>query len=311
MAANYPTSASTALQPVESQAPSPVDYTAEQIQLIKNSFAKGATDAELQLLIAVAKRKGLDIFSRQICLVPRWDSDLKMKVRDPQTTIDGYRLIAERTGRYVPGRNTEYTYNASNYLESATAYVKKLVAGEWHEVAATAFFDEYVQMTREGKPNMTWQKMPHVMLGKCAESLALRRAFPAELSGLYTQEEMGSLDEERATHLKAAPAPKAIAPAPVEVIGEDVVDTATGEVIEEAVAVEQDEPQKITKATLIKVVTLTKRLEELGCGEDEWREIMEKAAGVRHRSHLMEDDAAVVIATFADALNQLTKRRKK
>lgn len=164
------------------------------LQTIKDSYAKNATDAELALFLQVANRTGLDPTARQIYLVKRWDSVLKREVAQPQTSIDGLRLIADRTGAYVPGREPLFEHDDDGNLVSATAYVKKLVAGEWHEIAATARWDEYCQRTKEGKLAAMWAKMPYLMLAKCAEALALRKAFPAQLSGLYTAEEMGQAE---------------------------------------------------------------------------------------------------------------------
>ena len=139
-----------------------------------------------------AKRTGLDPMARQLFCVKRYDSRAKKEVMSVQVSIDGFRAIADRTNRYVPSREPTYTFDENKKLESATAYIKKFVAGSWHEITATAFYDEYVQTTREGVPNSMWKKMPRLMLAKCAESLVLRKAFPAELSGLYTPDEMGA-----------------------------------------------------------------------------------------------------------------------
>lgn len=163
----------------------PDEFNHEQIDLIKNQICKGASDDELKLFIQVCKKTGLDPFSKQIYSIPRGN------VRTIQTSIDGFRLIAERTGRYTPGREPTYSYDKNGNLISATSYIKKQTKdGTWHEVAATAYFSEY------NGNNSFWKKMPHLMLAKCAESLALRKAFPAEMSGLYGEEEMHQADAE-------------------------------------------------------------------------------------------------------------------
>lgn len=162
-------------------------------ELLKQTICKGASDQEFELFAHICKRTGLDPFAKQVFPVFRWDSKQGRNLMTVQTSIDGYRVIAERTGNYAPGKEIVYSYNTEGTLISATAYVKKLTKdGAWHEVAATAFWDEYAQKTKEGKLSQFWSKMPHLMLGKCAESLALRKAFPAELSGLYTHEEMNN-----------------------------------------------------------------------------------------------------------------------
>ena len=163
----------------------------EKKDLLKRTICKGADDSELELFIHACKRTGLDPFMKQIYAVKRWSSADKREVMTMQTSIDGFRVIAERTGRYAPGPEPKYVYNDKGELVSATAYVKKMTAdGTWHEISASAFYDEYVQTTKEGKATQFWSRMPHVMLAKCSESLALRKAFPAELSGIYTFDEM-------------------------------------------------------------------------------------------------------------------------
>jgi len=159
--------------------------------LIKSVFFKGCSNDEVELFLHVCKKTGLDPMMKQIYPVKRWSSAEKKEVMTCQTSIDGFRLIAERTGRYCPGKEATHIYDEDGELVSATTYVKKMTMdGTWHEVAATAFYAEYVQKTKEGKVTQFWERMPHVMLAKCAESLALRKAFPADLSGLYTSEEM-------------------------------------------------------------------------------------------------------------------------
>lgn len=178
-------------------------YDAEKVALVKDTIARGASDDELMLFLHLAQRSGLDPFSRQIYLIERRaqiDGQWKT-TRQPQTGIDGLRLIADRTDRYAPGREPTYTYDATGSLLTATAYVKKWVRGEWHEIAATAHYDEYVGKTGKGEVTRMWAEKPHIMLAKCAEALALRRAFPAEMSGLYTADEIRSSADE----LPAAP----------------------------------------------------------------------------------------------------------
>jgi len=169
----------------------------KKLQLMKDTICKGSSDDEFQLFTYTCKRLGLDPFARQIYPVKRWDSNLKKEVMTIQTGIDGYRLIADRTGRYSPGRESTYVHDKNGRLISATAYVMKQTPdGHWHECAYTAHYSEYVSLKKDGTPTNMWASKPYLMLSKCAESGCLRRAFPAELSGVYTKEEMTQADSE-------------------------------------------------------------------------------------------------------------------
>jgi phage recombination protein Bet len=154
-----------------------------KVDLIKRLYCKGASNDELELFMHACKRTGLDPFMKQIYAIKRGG---QMTI---QTGIDGLRLVAERTANYSPGRESTFAYDDKGILLSATSYIKKRTSdGTWHEVAATAYLDEY--NAKQG----LWNKMPRAMLSKCAEALALRKAFPAEMSGIYTMDEMQQAD---------------------------------------------------------------------------------------------------------------------
>lgn len=168
--------------------------TDDQKNLIKRTVADGCTDDELALFLYQCERSGLDPFSRQIHMIKRGNR------ATIQTGIDGYRAIAERTGKYAG--NDEYLYNGGQteyellakgdrQPKVATACVKKIVSGVVCEFKASASWLEYCP---KGKQDYMWNKMPYLMLGKCAEALALRKAFPNDLSGIYTDDEMEQAD---------------------------------------------------------------------------------------------------------------------
>ncbi len=155
-------------------------WTKSQFEVVHRTYFKGMTMDDITIFGHVCKHTGLDPFLKQIYPVMRQG---KLTI---QTAIDGYRAIAERTKRYSPGREPSFTYDKNGEPLSATAYVKKMTEdGTWHEVAATAYFKEY-------NPGIGpfWKKMPHTMIAKCAEALALRKSFPEQLSAVVTKEEM-------------------------------------------------------------------------------------------------------------------------
>lgn len=157
--------------------------TPERIELLKRTVCRGASDDEFALFVSVANRAGLDPFSRQIHAVRRGNA---MTI---QTGIDGYRLIAQRSGQYAGQDDIVYDTEDGAHPNTARCTVYRFSNGQRVGTTKTARWREYAQ---ESGP--MWRKMPWCMLGKCAEALALRAAFPQELSGLYTSEEMDQAD---------------------------------------------------------------------------------------------------------------------
>lgn len=157
-----------------------IDFSQEQIDLIKKQIAPKANEQELKLFLYQCKRTGLDPLARQIYCIPIGG---KMSI---QTSIDGFRVIAERSGEYAGQSEPEFIEDEKGNIKCCKVRVYKFSKdGQRYEASVgVAYWAEYAQN------GPMWQKMKHTMISKCAEALALRKAFPQDLSGIYTTDEM-------------------------------------------------------------------------------------------------------------------------
>ena len=180
-------------------------WTPEQTALISSTIAPGCTADELKLFAYACQRTGLDPFSKQIYAIKRGG---KLTI---QAGIDGLRSIAERTGQ-LDGSLTEWCGDdgvwSDVWLGSKPPAAAKTIIyrkGCSHPFVGVARFQDY------NAGQGLWSKMPSAMLAKCSEALALRKAFPADMSGVYTVDEMEQAEPVTVT-ATATPAP-ALAPA--------------------------------------------------------------------------------------------------
>lgn len=170
-----------------------IEFSEDQINLIKSQIAPKATNDELQLFLYQARRTGLDPLTRQIYCVHR---NVKVKEKGVEkwvpkmtilTSIDGFRVIAERSGNYAGQDEPVWIDDEKGIPTKCTVKVYKFAPDGQRYCASVgvAYFKEYYP-----NPELLQKSMPHNMIAKVAEALALRKAFPQDLSGLYTNDEM-------------------------------------------------------------------------------------------------------------------------
>lgn len=159
--------------------------TDQKLELIKKTVAQGATDQELNLFLYDCQWRGVHPLDRLIHFTKRGGK------YTPITSIDFMRSRAQETGEYAGSDDAIFrgTPKSDDFEASVTVY--RLVQGQRCAFSATARWSEYYSDT-----SPMWKKMPHTMLAKCAEALALRKGFPQQLAGLYSAEELDQSNAE-------------------------------------------------------------------------------------------------------------------
>ena len=177
----------------------------QQLAALKQIGLANAPKAELAVFLHYSQRTGLDPFARQIYMIERGGR------YTIQSSIDGLRIVAQRSNEYA-GQVGPFWCGADGvwtdvWLENTppvAAKVGVLRKGFIEPLWAVAKYDSY------NANSPIWKKMPDTMIAKCAEALALRKAFPNDLSGIYTSDEMEQaepINKPIAAVLEIAPEP--------------------------------------------------------------------------------------------------------
>lgn len=179
-------------------------YKEEQLSIIRNHVAGPTfTDDELAYCLSVARARGLDPLQKQVYFTKRKkkQGDSWVDAVTVEPTIDGFRVMAERTGEldgydgpFWCGENGEWVEAWLSDKPPTAAKITVFRKGRSHGFTSVARFEAYVQTDKSNNPNHIWAKMGDNQLAKCAEALALRKAFPSQLGAFYTREEMGQVD---------------------------------------------------------------------------------------------------------------------
>lgn len=169
---------------------------------IKNTVAKDATDDELDMFMHLAKEYNLDPFQGEIYFWKFGDKDPTI-----MTSRDGYLKIANQhpafdgmdSGVIYPGDDfkktqdgVEHSLDISNMSKQPQgAYAVVYRTDREVPIRVIIPFSDY------NKNNKVWNNYPSAMIQKCAESMALKRAF--SVSGLVSKEEMGYEQDNQTT----------------------------------------------------------------------------------------------------------------
>lgn len=206
-----------------------------------------ASQQELELLRATCERTGLDSAKRQIYLLPKFDKKTQKKIHRVAVSIDGFRVIANRTGLYAgqlgpfwcgdDGKWVDVWLSQEKPRAAKIGVLRKDFAEPLYSVA---LFAAYAQNTE------VWSRMGSHMIAKVCEALCLRRAFPDEFSGVYSDDELQMVDDDKKENKKD--------PEKKEVIKSSVLELAQQPVLD------IDAPVKLEQLASLKALALERKI---------------------------------------------------
>jgi phage recombination protein Bet len=188
-----------------------VEWSPVQRAALDHLGIADAPSGDQQVFLHVSQRTGLDPFAKQIYMIPRQEGQGQQRRTKwtIQTAIDGFRLIASRSRHYRGQVGPQWCGDDGVWQDvwissrpPAAARVGILRDDFDEPIWGVAIFREYAQTTtwnNEVKLTKMWREKSAHMIAKCAEALGLRKAFPNELSGMYTDDEMARADSAPAT----------------------------------------------------------------------------------------------------------------
>lgn len=172
----------------EAIVPKHLAVTNEQMELARKTIADKLTPQEFELFLYNCRRQGVHPLDNLLIPVPRTDNGVRKL--SFTTTVDLLRSRAAETNDYA-GNDDAVFEPGTPFPTSATMTVWRIVQGVRCPFTATARWSEYYPGDKQG---FMWKTKPHIMLAKCAEALALRKAFPKQLAGMYAMEEVERID---------------------------------------------------------------------------------------------------------------------
>lgn len=209
------------------------------------SLYPGADPVSVILVVDYCKARNLDPMKKPCHIVPMRVKDSRSGKYDWRDVVmqgvSESRITAHRTNEYLGhsaptfGPEIEYLGVTAPEWCEMTMYRWSKVAGARVEFPVRVYFREVVATAKDKESqtlyvNERWTRAPRQMLTKCTEAAGLREAFPEELGGEPTYEEVaGHIEGERVQGRGQA---EGVPPASVEQMLEAFDEEVAGAIVE-------------------------------------------------------------------------------